>query len=159
MNSFNMKAQHTVYTVGILLLCCIASVNAATPLWLLFVNSRCDGENFESSSVFPAVEMAVERINGNPSLLPGYSLNLTVSQQVCLTLFSDYDLRSRIAEQPACSSRCERTTCNSPIARSLAVYENSLTAPTVVDACMIGVFTNAWCGHCYIPYACMLGEL
>lgn len=127
--NFNMKAKHTMYIVGILLLCCTATVNAATPLWLLFVNSGCDGENFESSSVFPAVEMAVERINSNPSLLPGYSLNLTVSQQVCLTLFSDYDLRSRTAEQPACSSRCEQSTCNSPITRdrSLAAYENRLT--------------------------------
>ena len=74
----NMKAQ---YIVGLVLLCCIATVNAATPLWLLFVNSSCEGERFESSSVLPAAEMAVERISSTPSLLPGYSLNLTVTRQ------------------------------------------------------------------------------
>jgi len=75
-----MKAQRTV---GLLLLCCIATINATTPLWLLFVNSRCEGEGFESSSVLPAAEMAIERISSNPNLLPGYSLNLTVTLQVC----------------------------------------------------------------------------
>ena len=74
-----MKAHRTA---GVLLLYCIATVNATTPLWLLFVSSRCDGEGFDSSSVLPAAEMAVERIISNPSLLPGYSLNLTVTRQV-----------------------------------------------------------------------------
>ena len=83
-----MKAQCAEYLVGLLLLCFIATVNATTPLWLLFMNSCCDGEGFESSSVLPAVEMAIERINRNPSLLPGYPLNLTVSQQVCSTSYA-----------------------------------------------------------------------
>jgi len=52
------------------------------------VNSCCDGEGFESSSVLPAAEMAIERINRNPSLLPEYSLNLIVSQQVCSTSYA-----------------------------------------------------------------------
>ena len=77
-----MNGQNTVYLVGLLLLYCTASISATTPLWLLFVNSSCDGEGFESSSVFPAAEMAVERVNSNSSLLQGYSLNLTVTQ-VC----------------------------------------------------------------------------
>ena len=63
-----------------LLLCCTASAIATTPLSLLFVNSSCDGEGFESGSVLPAAEMAVERVNSNSSLLQGYSLNLTVTQ-------------------------------------------------------------------------------
>ena len=64
----------------LLLLCCTVSANATTPLWLLFVDSSCDGEGFESSSVLPAAEMAVERVNSNSSLLQGYSLNLTITQ-------------------------------------------------------------------------------
>ena len=86
---FSMKGQHADY-FGLLLLYCIATVNATTPLWLLFVSSRCDGERFESSSVLPAAEMAVERISSNPSLLPGYSLNLTVTRQVRCTIIIAY---------------------------------------------------------------------
>lgn len=78
-----MHGQNTRYLVGLMLLYCTASVySATTPLSLLFVRSFCDGEGFESSSVLPAAEMAVERVNSNPSLLQGYSLNLTVTQ-VC----------------------------------------------------------------------------
>ena len=76
-----MNGQNTRCLVGLLLLYCTASVySATTPLSLLFVNSSCGGEGFESSSVLPAAEMAVERVNSNPSLLQGYSLNLTVTQ-------------------------------------------------------------------------------
>ena len=75
-----MNGQNTRYLVGLLLLYCTASISATTPLWLLFVNSFCDGEGFESSSVFPAVEMAVERVNSNSSLLQGYSFNLSETQ-------------------------------------------------------------------------------
>ena len=64
----------------LLLLCCTVCANATTPLWLLFVDSSCDGEGFESSSVLPAAEMAVERVNSNSSLLQEYSLNLTITQ-------------------------------------------------------------------------------
>ena len=78
-----MNGQNTRYLVGLLLLYCTASISATIPLSLLFVNSSCDGEGFESGSVLPSAEMAVERVNSNLSLLQGYSLNLTVTQ-VCV---------------------------------------------------------------------------
>ena len=77
-----MNGQNTSCLVGLLVLYCTASISATIPLSLLFVNSSCDGEGFGSGSVFPAAEMAVERVNSNSSLLQGYSLNLTVTQ-VC----------------------------------------------------------------------------
>lgn len=64
----------------VLLLCCTASINAMNPLSLLFMRSRCDGEGFESNSVLPAAEIAVETVNNNTSLLPEYSLHLNVTQ-------------------------------------------------------------------------------
>ena len=82
-----MNGQNTMYLVGLLLLHCTASISATIPLSLLFVNSSCDGEGFESGSVLPAAEMAVERVNSNLSLLQGYSLNLTVTQ-VCVSELS-----------------------------------------------------------------------
>jgi len=44
------------------------------------MRSRCDGEGFESNSVLPAAEIAVETVNNNTSLLPEYSLHLNVTQ-------------------------------------------------------------------------------
>lgn len=79
-----MRAQYFAWdslTVNlVLLLCCTASINAMNPLSLLFMRSRCDGEGFESNSVLPAAEIAVETVNNNTSLLPEYSLHLNVTQ-------------------------------------------------------------------------------
>ena len=49
--------------------------NERTPLYFLYITS--DGPSYSSAGAIPAVDIALEKINGDPTLLPGYTLNYT----------------------------------------------------------------------------------
>ena len=60
---------------------CAAS-NSSTPLHILYITSS--GGEFVSSGTRPAVNMALERINNDPGVLHGYTLNITEGDsEVC----------------------------------------------------------------------------
>ena len=60
---------------------CAAS-NSSTPLHILYITSG--GGEFVSSGTKPAVDMALERINNDPGVLHGYTLNVTEGDsEVC----------------------------------------------------------------------------
>ena len=56
--------------------------NVTCPLYVALMMSF--GGNFESSGVIPGVQLAIEQINQNQSLLPGYTLHyILMDTQVC----------------------------------------------------------------------------
>lgn len=64
------------------------TANGSTPLYFSLITSF--GAAFNSSGTVPGVQVALDAINSDPSLLPGYSLHytLTDSQVTCRELAS-----------------------------------------------------------------------
>ena len=60
--------------------------NRTCPLYLALMMSF--GGDFVSSGAFPGVQMAINQINSDPSILPGYSLHYTLMDtQVSVILY------------------------------------------------------------------------
>ena len=67
----------TAVLAGSLLLHSVAGEDASgaeplKPLYFMYITSF--GESFNSSGTIPAVDLAVEAVNADPTLLPGYEL-------------------------------------------------------------------------------------
>ena len=52
---------------------CSVSINGTCPLYIALMMSF--GDEFDSRGVIPGVQMAIQHINDDPSMLPGYSLH------------------------------------------------------------------------------------
>ena len=78
----------------------LAAAGAETdrPLNLTFILITSNGRyGFNSSGTLPAADIALERINSRPDLLPGYHLMYdTVRNSEVSYMCSDYDLYARI---------------------------------------------------------------
>ena len=89
--------MHVNMAVAVVLLLLLhASVSAETsdaatePLYFMFMASN--SSVFNTTGTAPAVDMALERINGDPSLLSGYTLRypMLLDSMVCLLKTRQY---------------------------------------------------------------------
>ena len=84
-----MEPRPSRYTKAVLsLLCLLGSGKCSQPnLTLMFITSFGQS-GFNSSGAIPAADMALEDINSNPSILPGYNLvyDKVRDSQVCALL-------------------------------------------------------------------------
>lgn len=91
MRSLNL-ADMAAFPMSLKVLLLAAAVSCAnserTPLHFLYIYA--DSSSYNSTGAIPAVDIALENINGDSSLLPGYTLNYTqpldskVSPKYCL---------------------------------------------------------------------------
>ena len=58
-------------------LSCVPSGNRKCPLYIALMVSF--GSEYDSRGVIPGVQLALDQINANPDLLPGYSLHYTLT--------------------------------------------------------------------------------
>ena len=62
-----------------------AGGNGTCPLYIALMMSF--GGDFESSGVIPGVQLAINQINSDPSILPGYTLHYTLLDTQVHSLF------------------------------------------------------------------------
>lgn len=65
----------------------LSNCNNTTPLYFGLIMSF-DGQQFDGSGSIPGVKVALDRINSNCSLLPGYSLHYTLADSRVSTVAS-----------------------------------------------------------------------
>ena len=63
---------------------CSVTENGTCPLYIALMVSF--GGEFDSSGVIPGVQMALDQINSNPAMLPGYTLHYTLTATRVLKL-------------------------------------------------------------------------
>ena len=61
-------------------LSCSASTNGTCPLYIALMVSF--GGEFNSSGVIPGVQLALDQINNDPTMLPGYTLHYTLEETI-----------------------------------------------------------------------------
>lgn len=57
---------------------CSIPINGSCPLYIALMMSY-EGET-DSSGVIPAIQMAIDQINNDPTMLPGYTLHYTLKK-------------------------------------------------------------------------------
>lgn len=61
-------------------LACSVTENGSCPLYIALMVSF--GGEFDSSGVIPGVQMALDQINADPTMLPGYTLHYTLRDTI-----------------------------------------------------------------------------
>ena len=93
--------------------------NATTkPLFFALITSF--GGGFNSSHMIPGVQLALDRINQDPQILPGYTLHYTLT-----------DSQVRACEQLACSIMFFTQQCNHSVALK-GFFQQIVPGPTKV---------------------------
>ena len=69
---------------------CVASENKTCPLYIALMISS--GGDVDSRGVIPAVQMAIDQINSETNMLPGYSLHYILKTTKVLKLYCSLEL-------------------------------------------------------------------
>ena len=83
-----------LFNVCLLVLQCNVNTEAVHDINILFVVSFGQS-GFNSSGVIPAAEMALEDINNDPNVLPGYKLTYDRVRDSQVSLYNDALLQAR----------------------------------------------------------------